>query len=580
MIRKLATTAIVALALVLGAIVFALPAAPSQAQSATAVHSGVSPRPGRRAIAFNLAEINDWSTQMPFIDLMRSARPWIGHERGTWGGREEADLAASGHLDEDGWVIGVPDDLTMISTLILTDLPAEMVSAAGVYHVRWEGTAYPGFVYAARNVRYNGQGAAAFEYIPGEGAVGIEFRRGSLRNMTIVHERHLEAFERGEIFNPDWLARVGDAENLRFMDWMLANNSPQVSWADRPRVEHYTWMGRGVPFEVMIELANITGAEPWFTLPHLADEDYQRRFAELVRETLRPDLRVWVEYSNEVWNFMFDQAHWAEEQARARWGREWQWTQYYIVRAAELMQVVGAVFADHPERLVRVLAVFTGAVGFEAEMLNPVDYLAEDRSHQPLYPNFDVYAVTGYFSADLHTEARNPMVMGWLAESRARAEADGRAQGLNAAALAAHIEAHRFDHAIELAGRELLDGGTSGAAEWSVSHLLDFALTHHARVAREHGMELVMYEGGTHLLVEPRDHDNSELVELFDRINFSEPMGEAYRALVEGWNRLTPAPFNQYTDISVSGIWGAWGALRHLDDDTTRWRALMEATAR
>jgi hypothetical protein len=475
-------------------------------------------------------------------------------------------------------VLSVPTDLTMISTLILTDMPADMTLAAGRYHARWEGTAQLGFVYGAQNVRYGNQ-SATFDYIPGEGSVGIEFRRGSLRNLTIVHERHLEAFDRGEIFNPDWLARVGDVETLRFMDWMKTNNSTQASWSGRPQVGHYTWMETGVPLEIMIELANTTGAEPWFTIPHLADEEYERRFLEMVRDTLRPDLRVWIEYSNEVWNFMFDQAHWAEDQARARWGREWQWTQYYIIRASELMQRATEVFADQPGRVVRVLSVFTGFVGFEEEMLNPVDYLREDPANRPLYPWFDAYAVTGYFSADLHTEQRVPMVMRWLAESRAHAEAEGRALGLNAVELAAHVQAHRFDHAVELAGRELLDGGTSGSAEWSVQHLLDHALTHHSRVARAHGMEMVMYEGGTHLVVAPQDHENNELIAFFEVMNYSEPMGEAYRALLQGWQRLTPAPFNQFTDISSSGMWGAWGALRHLDDDTSRWRALMEGTA-
>ncbi|NJN99194.1 MAG: hypothetical protein HC875_36435, partial [Anaerolineales bacterium] len=67
----------------------------------------------------------------------------------------------------------------------------------------------------------------------------------------------------------------------------------------------------------LIRLANDTGAEPWFTLPHQADDDYVRRFAQMVHADLRADLRAWMEYSNEVWNFSFQQAHWAEEQARA-----------------------------------------------------------------------------------------------------------------------------------------------------------------------------------------------------------------------------------------------------------------------
>jgi hypothetical protein len=49
-----------------------------------------------------------------------------------------------------------------------------------------------------------------------------------------------------------------------------------------------------------VDLANALGASPWFTLPHTADDDYQRQFAALVKARLRPDVKVYVEWSNEV----------------------------------------------------------------------------------------------------------------------------------------------------------------------------------------------------------------------------------------------------------------------------------------
>lgn len=39
-----------------------------------------------------------------------------------------------------------------------------------------------------------------------------------------------------------------------------------------------------------------------FSMPHLADDDYHQRFATYVRDTLRPDVKVYVEWSNEVWH--------------------------------------------------------------------------------------------------------------------------------------------------------------------------------------------------------------------------------------------------------------------------------------
>ena len=55
----------------------------------------------------------------------------------------------------------------------------------------------------------------------------------------------------------------------------------------------------------MIQLANHVGAAPWFNMPHLGDDSYQRGFAQMVKERLRPDVKVYVEYSNEVWHTGF-----------------------------------------------------------------------------------------------------------------------------------------------------------------------------------------------------------------------------------------------------------------------------------
>ena len=541
------------------------------------VHSGFEAREGRRNLAIGLTGLSDYSTQLPFIDQMRTAREWIGHLPGQWGGHDADWLREGGFLDEDGWITRIPHNLTQIGTLVLTDLPAEMTSVAGRYHARWEGAAYPAFRGAARNVRY-ARGSATFDFQPGEGPVLIGISRGDLRNLSIVHERHLERHEAGEIFNPDWLALIEDAETLRFMDWMVTNNSDQVTWSDRPRLSDYSWTPRGAPLEVMLELASRTGAEPWFTLPHRADDDYMRRFAEMVRDGLRPDLRAWVEYSNEMWNWIFTQADWAEQNARARWnGREWGWVQFYALRATEMMRIWADVFAGQTERVVRVLSVHTGWIGLEQDFLHAPLWVAEGPANRPPYESFDVYAVTAYFSSELHGDDRQPMLDDWLARSLAQAET--QAQALPAEERAAHIAAHRFDLALELARQELLDGSVSGDPANSVRHLLDHTLAYHARVAAEHGLTMVMYEGGTHVVVPPSRHGDSDLVEFIMALNHSPQMADLYRILIEGWAALTPAPFNVFTDIGMPTVWGSWGGLRHIDDRNPRWDAVMEVTA-
>ncbi len=537
----------------------------------------VAPPPQRRALSWNLGPVSYWSTQVPFLDVIRQAQPWVGHLPGRWGGWGEAELAEAGALDEDGWIRFVPPELTHISTMVLAEIPPEATSLAGFWVARWEGTGQIRFRGGIRNLR-QGQNEARFEFVPGTGAILIDIFRGPIRNLTLVQEVHRAAFATGAVFRPDFLAKIGDAAQLRFMDWMQTNNSTLAHWEDRPQLTDYSWERRGVPLEIMLRLANETGAEPWFTLPHLADDDFVRRFAEMVKSALDPALRVWVEYSNEVWNFSFAQAAWAEQAARARWGRQWAWTQFYAVRAAEVMAIWSEVFADEPNRLVRVIATQTGWLGLEEDMLEAPLFLAEDPSHVPPWQSFDAYAVTGYFNAELNGEDRQPMLSRWLAESREAAEAEAHRQGLTGRAFEAFVATHRFDRAIARAGEELLDGRHSGRPQGSVRHLLEVVLPYHAEAAARRGLALVMYEGGTHVVATPAQHAETELVAFFTALNYSEAIADAYRALIAGWRRLTPAPFNHYVLIGAPTVWGAWGALRHLDDDNPRWRALIAAT--
>jgi hypothetical protein len=71
------------------------------------------------------------------------------------------------------------------------------------------------------------------------------------------------------------------------------------------------YKGRGT-----IEFRGGVKVDPWFCMPHLADDDFVRQFAVLVKERLDPSLKVYVEYSNEVWNGQFKQAHHAMEQGK------------------------------------------------------------------------------------------------------------------------------------------------------------------------------------------------------------------------------------------------------------------------
>lgn len=527
-------------------------------------------------IGIGLAAVRDWSSQQPFLDVMKTARQWIGHKPKRWGGMEYRELAEGGFLDDQGWPVAMPRSLSSIGTLVLTDMPDTAVSLAGRYVLRFDGQGVIEVSGRARNIRY-GAGEVRFDYTPGPGPVEIRIQRinraAPLRNITLVREDHLDLFDAGALFNPDWTARLAHFKSLRFMDWAETNNSDLAHWADRPLVSDVSY-AQGVPVEVMIALANQLQINPWFNLPHQGDDDFVRAFAQMVRDDLDPDLTAYVEYSNEVWNWQFAQARWADEQALVRWGHNDKWMQYYGVRAAEVAQIWTQVFdgsADH--RLVNVISSQTGWLGLETEAMNAP--MGQAKGAAAPVEAFDAYAITGYFGGVLGLEDREAMVKTWLADSLLQAQTEALDADLSGQGASAYIAAHRYDLANAMAGRELFDGSLSNIVDDTLDDLIGRVWPYHAQVAQEHGLDLLIYEGGSHVVGIGGQVEDAELTAFFQQFNYSPEMGMLYQSLLAGWHSLDGKLFMGYSDVYNPTKWGSWGGLRHLDDQNPRWDALI-----
>ncbi|GAA4228381.1 hypothetical protein GGQ68_003463 [Sagittula marina] len=543
---------------------------------ATDINTGT--QTGDAGLALGLNGIADFSTQMPFLDIMKTARPWTGHLEGQWGGMGEDDLRAAGVLDANGWPTEIPAGVTHIETFMLTEYPAEAVSAAGTYRLSWSGegeiTVFGAEILSVTDTEI------WLDYTPtGEAllAVGIAETDPNgtgdyIRDISLVHEDNIAAFEEGEIFNPDWLAVVEDVHALRFMDWMQTNGSTDEDWADAPQIDDYTYAG-GVPVEVMVALSNATGTEPWFNMPFGASEDYIETFATYVRDTLDPDLRAHYEFSNEVWNFTFPQAHASAAEGVERFGEALPdgWMQNYGARAAEMADVLDEVYAGQEDALVKVFATHTGWPGLEDSALNAPAWQA--MGNPPPSESFDTYAVTGYFDGALGREKADT-VREWIEDSQLAAESDADELGLTGSERDAYVEAHRYDMATPLALQELRDGSITGNPDGSLAALSEM-FEYHAAVAEAHDLSMVMYEGGTHVVGIGENATDPELAEFFQHLNYSDGMGDLYGELLESWDEAGGTLFNAFVDVAPSSQWGSWGSLRYLEDDTARFDELM-----
>lgn len=204
-------------------------------------------------------------------------------------------------------------------------------------------------------------------------------------------------------WNPTFLAEVSAyAHVLRFMDWNRTNDQVDGAWSARARPNAAPG-SRGVAYEWQIDLCNRVKADCWINVVTLADDDHVTRLAQLIKDRLDPSLRVYVEYSNEVWNGGFPQAGYVDDQGVAmnimgdnQWYKGWAW---YVYRAVRIFEGFEAVFGKDSPRLVKVLA---GQAGYEGGAQNPAPICAwhlkalADATVNPRGTKVNAYAIAPY----------------------------------------------------------------------------------------------------------------------------------------------------------------------------------------
>jgi hypothetical protein len=165
------------------------------------------------------------------------------------------------------------------------------------------------------------------EDLVGTGVTNVQL----IRPLAPDSETH---YEPGELFDADLKRAFGRFSTLRFL---TANFNPEKEWADRklPAAMQAAWGDRASVWEYNVMLANETGKDLYITIPVGASADYINKLAQLIRygsdgvnpytehvadpvyPGLNPNLRVYVEWGNEFWNWAFSQAGWAAEAGKA-----------------------------------------------------------------------------------------------------------------------------------------------------------------------------------------------------------------------------------------------------------------------
>jgi len=182
------------------------------------------------------------------------------------------------------------------------------------------------------------------------------------------------------LFTDEYLTLFDSFDITRYLDWGKINNSQQVRWEDRVKPGDVREATDPVPYETQIALANETQTTFYAQIPHLADRNYIEQLARLIDEQLDSGLSVYVEFSNEVWNFNFKQTGHVNKMAEVN-GRNL--SQEYGYQAAIATKIFEDAFRD-PDRVDRVLAGMAAVpwraeqavIGWEAANVGPFEVIS------------------------------------------------------------------------------------------------------------------------------------------------------------------------------------------------------------
>jgi len=504
----------------------------------------VHPGPGRReragaddlALGMNLRMVGPRNRELVFVDAMKSASQWrYLDELGARQGGPRARFARERRLrreaaptvptDEHGWPL--PEPGRPIVCLLFADMDGHY--PRGEYVCTWNGRGRIGFERAAR-VAEAGEHRAVVQVDPLLGDVLVRIDESDPEDPVRDVRLWMPGFEGAESpFHPLFLERLRHFRVLRFYPWGRPYSSKGV-WSERTTRQSARQSGaQGVAVEYMVELANALGADPWFCMPHLADDDYVRRFAEYVRDALHPGATIWVEYSNEVWNGIFPQAEWVRAQGAERGERA-----MHVAgeEAARDFRIWHDVFGEHSGRIVRVASGQLHNPGIARTLVRGLD------------GNLDAIAVGAYFGV--------------------RAEREGLDRSTGA--------------------EELL-----AAARKNLRQLVLERIGEHADLATELSHELgrpislVTYEGGQHLVARRSlgGADQSVVLDprVVSQVQEMEGMYEAYRELLHGARERGVELFVAYDFVGERTPADTFGHLEFLKQPTSeapKFRALIE----
>jgi hypothetical protein len=302
----------------------------------------------------------------------------------------------------------------------------------------------------------------------------------------------------------------------------------------------------GYALETLVDLANRVPADPHFNVPADYDEDYVRNFATYLKDHLAPGLTATIEYSNEVWNFGFPQAQYANALGRAAWPDEGTaWVQYMAGRTHTMCGIMKQVFRGQEDRLRCVISPQTGWLEVAETVLDCPMWAADHPGEGACDANIDAVNITGYFAGCLITHEES--VLEWLDDG----------------------EQVAMDKAFEQLERGGLIEDCTGEDEDNLDHTIE---NYHSfgEIAAARGLGLYVYESGTHF-----NHDGEEGVyDLLVKMTRDQRMYDLYLKNFAGFRDAGGSLMNVWGWVAPDDMWANADSLQ--DRSHPKYRAIRD----
>jgi hypothetical protein len=489
------------------------------------VKSAKNAENGKFPMGINLSSDVSWSTSKMWVNVAKSARDW-GYVDKPYQPNLELKLSPQGYpLSDAGlWFEGYEYD-------------------PGVWQFSYQGSGEIDFAFGGKllSVKREPDGVVrgTFERSnkksPNGLLIPVDLKLRNIDpnnppfNLKIVAPGY--DLNSSAVYTQEFLDFIKPFKILRYMDLTETNNSQIKTWSDRFKPNA---PGKGVAYEDLIELSNITHKEAWLTLPHLADDDYIRQTARLFAQQYDPSLNLYLENSNELWNNQFSQTRDLRESMMAKLIKEDGLTPEAAKLTIDQEALPQKAVVD---RLCHISTIFRQEFGTRAGQIKPV--------------------LAGQAANSRH-----------LRKGLEHLVATGQQEScqLEAIAIAPYLNTPSGTDFNPVSVDEVFTEMNKLYEE-----KVKPAIVEHAQLAQKYNLKLYAYEGGQHL-------NGENALDIKTAAQNDPRMGKLLKDYFCFWQNSGGGDFVYFSSIDGNSKYGHWGLKTSINQgETVKHQAVIEA---